>query len=227
MIEDNKNIKGRLIVFEGLDGAGKSTQNFLLKRFLESQKIKVFLSEWNSSPMVKSATKRGKKKRLLTPTTFSLIHSTDFATRYVREIYPLLQAGFIVLCDRYTYTAFARDVVRGCERRWVQNLYDFAIRPHISFYCRLPLEMAVERILNGRSKLKYFEAGMDMGLSDDLEESFRLFQKKIFNEYERIAKEYNLEIINASLSINEQQERVRKIVKEKIDLPYFRQRSKR
>ena len=224
---NNKEIKGRLVVFEGLDGAGKSTQNFLLKRFLESQRIKVFLSEWNSSPMVKSATRRGKKKRLLTPTTFSLIHSADFATRYVREIYPLLQAGFVVLCDRYAYTAFARDVVRGCERGWVRNLYDFALSPHISFYCRLPLEMAAKRILNGRAKLKYFEAGMDMGLSGDLEESFRLFQKKIFNEYERIVREYNFEIIDASLSINEQQERIRKIVQEKLDLPCFRQRGKR
>jgi dTMP kinase len=224
---NSKDIKGRLVVFEGLDGAGKSTQNFLLKRFLESQRIKVFLSEWNSSPMVKSATRRGKKQKLLTPTTFSLIHCADFSTRYVREIYPLLQAGFIVLCDRYAYTAFARDIVRGCGREWVRNLYDFAIMPHISFYCRLPLEIAVKRILNGRAKLKYFEAGMDMGLSLDPEESFRLFQGKIFNEYERIAKEYDLEVIDASLSINEQQERVREIVKEKLDLPAFRQRSKR
>lgn len=224
---DNREIKGKLVVFEGLDGAGKSTQNFLLKRFLESQKIKVFLSEWNSSPMVKSATRKGKKKRLLTPTTFSLIHCADFATRYVREIYPLLQAGFVVLCDRYAYTAFARDVVRGCERGWVRNLYDFALKPHISFYCRLPLEMAIRRILNGRAKLKYFEAGMDMGLSGELEESFRLFQGRIFKEYERIVREYDLEIIDASLSINEQQERVRKIVQEKLDLPCFRQRGKR
>ena len=224
---NNKEIKGRLVVFEGLDGAGKSTQNFLLRRFLESQKIKVFLSEWNSSPMVKSATRRGKKKKLLTPTTFSLIHCADFATRYVREIYPLLQAGFVVLCDRYAYTAFARDVVRGCERGWVRSLYDFALKPHISFYCRLPLEIAVKRILSGRARLKYFEAGMDMGLSGDMEESFGLFQKRIFKEYERIVREYDFEIIDASLSINEQQERVRKIVQEKLDLPCFRQRGKR
>ena len=224
---DNREIKGKLIAFEGLDGAGKSTQNFLLKRFLESQKIKVFLSEWNSSPMVKSATRKGKKERLLTPTTFSLIHCADFATRYMREIYPLLQAGFVVLCDRYAYTAFARDVVRGCEQGWVRNLYDFALKPHIAFYCRLPLEMAIRRILNGRAKLKYFEAGMDMGLSGELEESFRLFQGRIFKEYERIAREYDLKVIDASLSINEQQERVRKIIHEKLDLPCFRQRSKR
>ncbi|MBT9138584.1 MAG: Thymidylate kinase [Syntrophomonadaceae bacterium] len=226
-MQDNKSIKGRLIVFEGLDGAGKSTQNFLLKRFLESQKIKVFLSEWNSSPMVKSATRRGKKKRLLTPTTFSLIHSADFTTRYVREIYPLLQAGFVVICDRYVYTAFARDVVRGCDREWVRNLYSFAIKPHISFYCRIPLKTAVRRILSGRTKLKYFEAGMDMGLSDDIEESFGLFQERIFQEYERIVGENDFEIIDASLPINEQQEMARKVVKEKIDLPSFRQRSKR
>lgn len=211
------NIKGKLIIFEGLDGAGKSTQVVLLKKFLESKRVKVFLSQWNSSPLVKSGTKRGKKQKLFTPTTFSLIHCTDFCNRYEREILPLLQAGFIVLCDRYIYTAFARDAVRGCDKEWLKNLYSFAIKPDISLFFHVPQDIAISRVLEGRTKIKYFEAGMDMGFSQDIKESFRIFQGKIFNEYENIIKEYNFYVIDASLSIKEQQEKVRSIVTELID----------
>src|SRR5450432_342571 len=105
---------GRLFVVEGVDGSGKSTQIALLRQWLISEGYTVFFSEWNSSPLVKKTTSKGKKKQLLTPTTFSLIHATDFADRYERHLLPLLRAGYIVLCDRYIFTAFARDVVRGC-----------------------------------------------------------------------------------------------------------------
>src|SRR5512135_2204950 len=120
------NFPGRLIAVEGLDGSGKSTQIYLLKRWLELQGLKVFFSEWNSSELVKSATSKGKKTNLLTPTTFSLIHATDFADRYERHLVPLLRAGFLVLCDRYIFTAFARDTVRGCDRAWLRRMYGFA-----------------------------------------------------------------------------------------------------
>ncbi len=219
-------IKGRLIVFEGLDGAGKSTQIFLLKKFLESKKVKVFLSPWNSCQMVKSGTKRGKKQKLFTPTTFSLIHCTDFSNRYEREIYPLLQAGFVVLCDRYIYTAFARDIVRGCDRNWIKNLYSFAIEPTISFFFHIPLETAILRCLGGRTKIKYFEAGMDMGFSHDIKENFRIFQGKIFDEYNKIVKRYNFDIIDASLPIKIQQDKIRNIVGKKIDITLFKWKTK-
>ena len=111
------NFPGRLIAVEGLDGSGKSTQIYLLKRWLELQELKVYFSEWNSSELVKSATSKGKKRELLTPTTFSLIHATDFADRYERHLVPLLRAGYIVLCDRYIFTAFARDVVARLPAR--------------------------------------------------------------------------------------------------------------
>src|SRR3990172_18632 len=108
-------VEGKLIAVEGIDGSGKSTQLYLLKRWLEMQDLKVFLTEWNSSVMVKNITSKAKKLQLLTPTTFSLIHCTDFADRYESQVLPLLRAGYIVLCDRYVYTAFARDIVRGCN----------------------------------------------------------------------------------------------------------------
>ena len=120
------NFPGRLIAVEGLDGSGKSTQIYLLKRWLELQGLKVFFSEWNSSELVKNATSKGKKRELLTPTTFSLIHATDFADRYERQLVPLLRAGYLVLCDRYIFTAFARDTVRGCPPEWVRGIYNFA-----------------------------------------------------------------------------------------------------
>src|SRR4029079_8409097 len=123
------NFPGRLIAVEGLDGSGKSTQIYLLKRWLENQGLKVYFSEWNSSELVKSATSKGKKRELLTPTTFSLIHATDFADRYERHLLPLLRAGYLVLCDRYIFTAFGRDVVRGCPPAWVRGIYNFAALP--------------------------------------------------------------------------------------------------
>src|SRR5208337_4498533 len=143
---------GALIVVEGTDGSGKSTQLYLLKRWLEIGGYRLHFTEWNSSPLVKSATRRGKQKRLLTPTTYSLLHASDLA-------------------DRYIYTAFARDAARGCAQRWLRNLYRFAPVPDITFYFRAPLDVAVHRILSGRPKLKYYEAGMDLGLSYDRAES--------------------------------------------------------
>src|ERR671919_163595 len=167
---------GRLIAVEGLDGSGKSTQIYLLKRWLELEGVKVFFSEWNSSALVKSATSKGKKRELLSPTTFSLIHATDFADRYERQLVPLLRAGYIVLCDRYVFTAFARDVVRGCPPKWVRGIYNFAALPDITFFFKAKLEVSLQRILDGRPQLKYFEAGMDLHLSADPYESFRIVQ---------------------------------------------------
>src|SRR5215203_4586480 len=139
------NFPGRLIAVEGLDGSGKSTQIYLLKRWMELQGLKVFFSEWNSSDLVKEATSKAKKRQLLTPTTFSLIHATDFADRYERQILPLLRAGYIVLADRYLFTALARDAVRGLDRNWLAKLYSFAVHPDITFYFRVPLEISLNR----------------------------------------------------------------------------------
>ena len=204
--------KGKLIVVEGIDGSGKSTQISLLSHWLRSQGIAVAFSEWNSSPLVRETTRRGKRKEMFTPTTFSLIHATDFADRMERYVLPLMKAGAIVCADRYAYTAFARDVARGVSRRWVRNLYSFATRPNLSFYFRVPLDVAIGRILGGRDAIKYYEAGMDMGLSRDVEESFRIFQGRILDEYEAMAHEVGFHIIDATLSIEEQQKQMRDIV---------------
>jgi dTMP kinase len=205
---------GSLIVVEGIDGSGKSTQIHLLNRWLRTQGHNVFFTEWNSSDYVKEVTSKGKRKALLTPTTFSLLHATDFADRYERNIYPLLRAGYIVLADRYIYTALARDIVRGCSKKWVENIYEYAIRPDIIFYYRVPIEIAVNRIISGRPKLKYYEAGMDLKLSKDEYESYRLFQQRIINEYESMVKSESFTVIDGTMDIEEQQVIARKKVLE-------------
>jgi dTMP kinase len=158
---------GKLVIVEGIDGSGKSTQLSLLTQWLRSEGHLVTFSEWNSSPIVKATTSRGKKNQLLTPLTFSLIHATDFSDRVERDIVPALKAGAIVLADRYVYTAFARDVARGVDRRWVRELYSFAVKPDLAVYFRVPIDVALYRILSARPKLKWYEAGMDLGLSAD------------------------------------------------------------
>jgi len=203
---------GYLFVVEGTDGSGKSTQLALLYQWLKSAGYPVFFSEWNSSPLVKDTTRRAKKRRLFTPTTFSLLHATDFAHRTERDIIPPLKAGAIVLADRYIYTAFARDVARGCDRAWVRDLYRFAVQPTVRFFFRAPLAVAVDRILSGRPEFKYYEAGLDMGWSDDAEESFKIFQGKILEEYDRMVEEFGLTVIDATRSIEAQQREVRSII---------------
>ncbi len=170
---------GALIVVEGTDGSGKSTQLYLLKRWLEIGGYRLHFTEWNSSPLVKSATRRGKQRRLLTPTTFSLLHAADFADRCERQIMPF------------------------------------------TFYFRAPLDVAVHRILSGRPKLKYYEAGMDLGMSYDRAESFRLFQARILEEYDKMVDTDNFVVLDGTLPVNKLQKQMRDIVASKIDLKRF------
>lgn len=203
---------GRLFIVEGVDGSGKSTQLTLLAQWLRSEGFLVVYSEWNSSPIVRETTSRGKKRQLLTPLTFSLIHATDFADRVEREIVPSLKAGAIVLADRYMYTAFARDVARRVDPLWVRSLYRFAPTPTLAFYFRTPLEVALKRILSGRPKLKHYEAGMDLALHPDPSESYRIFQSRILVEYEKLVQEYGLHVMDAVLPVETQQRQLRETI---------------
>ena len=211
-LPDGRALPGKLFIVEGIDGSGKSTQLDLLRKWLVGEGYCVAFSEWNSSPLVKATTKKGKKKQLLTPTSFSLIHAADLADRLERQILPALKAGAIVLADRYIYTAFGRDVARGVPPQWVRKVYAFSVTPTVSFYFRVPLEESLKRILGGRPRLKYYEAGMDVGLSDDSYESFALFQGRILEEYDKMVDEFGLTVIDAMLPLVDQQELVRGIV---------------
>ena len=200
---------GQLFIVEGIDGSGKSTQLTLLAQWLRGAGYPVIFSEWNSSPIVKATTSRGKRRKRLTPLTFSLIHATDFSDRVEREIVPSLKAGAIVLADRYVYTALARDVARGVDASWVRSLYRFAPMPTQAFYFRVPLELALKRILSARSKLKWYEAGMDVTGQTTARESYRIFQSRILSEYEKLVQEYGLNVMDATRAVEVQQNLLR------------------
>jgi dTMP kinase len=207
---------GKLFVVEGIDGSGKTTQLGLLAKWLKAAGHPVFVTEWNSSALVKAATKTGKKKNALTPMTFSLLHATDFADRLLYNIIPPLKAGMIVLADRYAYTAFSRDAARGVDRRWVREMYSFAVKPDLAVYFRVPIEVSTDRLLARRVKLKFYEAGLDMGWSANAIDSFRIFQGKVLEEYDRLVEEFDLSVIAASGSITDQQRTFRKIVSQHL-----------
>jgi len=208
-INARKNMNGILIVVEGIDGSGKSTQVRLLEKWFRSREVPVFLTEWNSSDTVKQITSKGKKKGTLTPITFSLLHATDFADRYERNILPLLHAGYVVLADRYIYTAYARDIVRGCNPEWVKKVYEFAVKPDLTFYFSVHVDIAVQRILSGRPKLKYYEAGMDLNLSNDPYESYRIFQARIIDQYNAMVTPESFVIVDGTMEIEDSQKFLR------------------
>jgi dTMP kinase len=198
------NYPGKLIVVEGVDGSGKSTQLDLLRNWLESRGLSVVFTEWNSSKLISKTIKEAKRANSLIPVTFSILHATDFADRLENIIIPALKAGLIVLADRYCYTAFARDVARGVDKEWVRNLYGFSVRPDGAFYFQLPVEVSLERIANSRMP-GFYESGMDIGLSNDPRESFQLFQSIIINEYDKMVTEFELNVMPATRPIHEQQ----------------------
>src|SRR5271156_278983 len=216
LLETPHPYKGRLICVEGIDGSGKSTQLLLLERWLRARGYPVHFTEWNSSRLVRRSMQRGKKKNLLTPTTFSLLHAVDFADRLTYQILPPLKAGMIVLADRYVYTAFARDVARGVHPEWVRQVYAFAPRPDLTLYFRVPIDISLERLLSGRAKLKYHEAGMDVGLSADPVESFRMFQSRVLQIYDDLTTEFRLRTIDATGEIPAQQKTFRQMVQEAL-----------
>jgi dTMP kinase len=208
---------GRLIVVEGIDGSGKTTQLGLLAKWLSATGHPLSMTEWNSSALVKAAVKAGKKQNVLTPTTFSLLHATDFADRQLYKIIPALKAGMLVLADRYAYTAFARDAARGVNRQWLRDLYSFAVRPDLVVYFKVPVDVSLERLLARRVKLKFYEAGMDMGWSPDPAESFRIFQSKVLREYDDIVAAHGIAVIDATDGITEQQQLFRDLVAQHLE----------
>jgi dTMP kinase len=164
---------GKLVVLEGTDGVGRSTQAEMLKEWLEIEGFGVQISEWKSSALIAKAIDKAKSKNSLNTTTFSLLYATDLAERLNREIIPALKAGFVVIADRYFYTAFARDVVRGADSQWVRKVYSFAPSPDLVFYLRMPVDDLLKRIITKRGGLDFYESGRDIGMSTDLYKSFQ------------------------------------------------------
>lgn len=194
--------EGLLIVIEGTDGSGKSTQISRLKRWIEDQSYGVMVSEWKTSKFIADAINDAKDRNLLNATTFSLLYAADFADRLEQVIIPALKAGFVVILDRYIYTAYARDVVRGHDIEWLKNLYDYAPEPDMVFYLDVPVEILLKRII-GTTGLDYWESGRDIGLSSDFYKSFQIYQGKCLAEYQKMIEEYGFISIDGTLSEKE------------------------
>lgn len=210
---EKHNLKGTLVCVEGIDGSGKSTQLTLLRDWLKSIGQDVIFTEWNSSELISQTTKLAKKKNLLSARTFSLLHAVDFADRFKQVIAPALKAGFIVLADRYAYTAFARDVARGVDPNWVRKVYNFAIKPDLAVYFDIDPQSSMERICFNRTP-KFYEAGMDLKLSNDPYESYLIFQGRVINEYQKMVDEFGLVKLDAKASIHTKQLEIRRRLKE-------------
>lgn len=192
--------EGLLIVIEGTDGSGKSTQLELLKKSIQAQSYGVMVSEWKTSRLIADVIDDAKERNLLNATTFSLLYAADFADRLENQIIPALKSGFIVLLDRYYYTALARDVVRGQDIEWVKNLYDYAPEPDLVFYLDMPVDVLLKRII-GTTGLNYYESGRDVGFSTDFYKSFEIYQKKCLEQYNNMKTEYNFISIDGTKSI--------------------------
>lgn len=210
-LTEKHNYEGTLVCVEGIDGSGKSTQLSLLRDWLKSIGKDVIYTEWNSSPLISQTTKLAKKKNMLSPRTFSLLHAVDFADRLKQVIAPALKAGFIVLADRYAYTAFARDVARGVDPEWVREVYNFAIKPDLTIYFDIDPKTSMERICFNRTP-KFYEAGMDLKLSSDPFESYIMFQSKVVKEYKKMLKEFGIISLDANDTIHKKQVEIRKLL---------------
>lgn len=208
---------GLLIVLEGTDGVGKSTQVNMLKDYIENQCFGCMSSEWKTSRLISNVINEAKDKNLLNTTTFSLLYAADYADRLENNIIPALKAGFVVILDRYVYTAYVRDSVRGHDINWVKKLYDYAPEPDLVFYLDVSVDVLLKRII-GSTGLDYYESGRDIGLSTDIYNSFEIYQKRCIEEYKKLQKEYNFININGEQSKEEIHEQIKDKVNEVLSL---------
>lgn len=204
------NFPGKLIVIEGTDGVGRSTQVEMLANWLAIEGYGVARSEWKSSGLIARAIEKAKDKNALNTVTFSLLYATDLADRLNNVILPALKAGLIVIADRYFYTAYARDVVRGADPDWVRQVYGFAVQPDLVFYMKMPLEPLLRRIITTRGGLDFYESGRDIGMSTDLYQSFKLYQSQILYEFEQMSGEFGFKVVAADDPVDEVQKTLRK-----------------
>jgi dTMP kinase len=202
---------GKLIAIEGTDGVGRSTQIELLRSWLEVKGYGVVETGWTRSPLMQPTIELAKSSNTLNKLTFVLLYATDFADRLEKEIIPALKAGFVVLSDRYIFTALARAGVRGVDRPWLRSLYGFAIAPHLVFYLKVDVETLIGRVLESRG-MDFWESGMDLKHGDDIYDSFRAYQNKLLREYASMADEFHFRVIDARRSIDQIQEELRKQV---------------
>ncbi len=196
--ESEELLPGRLIVIEGTDGVGRSTQLSMLRPWLESNGYAVVDTEMTRSVLAGAGLKRAKEGHTLGPITLNLFYVTDFVDRFESQILPALRAGFIVLTDRYIYSLMARAIVRGADPTWIRSIYGLALKPDTIFYLKVSVDDLIPRVLQSGG-FDYWESGMDMRLGADLFESFINYQTRLLELYDAMTKEYHFQVIDASL----------------------------
>lgn len=205
---DLSEVSGHFLVLEGSDGVGRTTQLAKLRTWLEVQGYGVIETGWTRSQLVRDSIDLAKAGNTLNLLTFNLLYATDFADRLEHEIIPALRSGFIVLADRYIYTAFARAVVRGADPQWIRELYGFALEPDLVQYLNVDVDTLIQRVLLADS-LDYWEAGLDHNPGLDPYDSFKKYQAKMIREFDRMAEEFNFQVIDARKSVDEIQQNLR------------------
>ncbi len=211
---------GVLITVEGTDGVGRTTQVTLLREWLEVQGYGVIETGWTRSPLIGNTISRAKRARRLNRLTYALLYAADFADRLEKEVMPALRSGFVVLADRYVFTAFARDVVRGADPQWVRDLFGFAPKPHLTLYLKIDVATLIRRAI-ARGAIDYFEAGMDMAMGDDPYDSFKRYQTLVIREYNKLAHEFGFHTVSARMRPEAIQARLRDIVAEAFATRHF------
>src|SRR5271154_74178 len=193
---DRRDLVGKLIVIEGTDGVGRSTQISMLKEWLERQGHAVLDTGLSRSGLVGKSIKRAKEGHTLGRITLSLFYTTDFADRLENEIVPALRAGFVVLTDRYIYSLMARAMVRGLDPQWIRNIHRFALKPDAVFYLRIGVDELIPRAVFARG-FDYWESGMDVYSTDDMYDSFRRYQPSLLDQFDQLAEEFHFHVIDA------------------------------
>src|SRR5712664_2344662 len=202
---------GKIIAIEGTDGVGRSTQIRLLREWLEVKGYGVVETGWTRSALMQPTIEIAKSSNTLNKLTFVLLYATDFADRLEKEIIPALKAGFVVLSDRYIFTALARAGVRGVDRQWLRNLYGFAIAPHMVFYLNIDVKTLIGRVLEARG-MDFWESGMDLKHGDDIYDSFRTYQNRLMKEYASMSDEFHFRTLDARRSVDRIQDELRRQV---------------
>ena len=206
--ERDELLPGRLVVIEGTDGVGRSTQLSLLRPWLESSGYAVMDTEMTRSVLAGPGLKRAKEGHTLGPITLNLYYVTDFVDRFESQILPALRAGFIVLTDRYIYSLIARAVVRGADPQWIRSIYGLALKPDAVFYLKIGIDDLIPRVLQ-RGGFDYWESGMDMRLGGDLFESFVNYQTLLLEQFEMMTREYGFQVIDAGLPVEQLSEQLK------------------
>jgi dTMP kinase len=194
-------LRGRLIVIEGPDGVGRSTQVSMLKPWLESNGHAVLDTGMTRSALAGKGIKQAKAGITLGPISLSLFYATDFADRLENEMIPALRAGFIVLTDRYIYSLIARAIVRGLNGEWIKSVYGLALKPDAIFYLRTNVKALIPRVLISPTGFDYWESGMDLHLGEDLFASFEEYQTRMLAVFDSMTEQYGFEVIDATQPI--------------------------